>query len=405
MPTLPVQLDLFALLMLLGVAQGLFLGVFFLAGQRGRQLPNRCMGWLMLALSAVIGEIWLCYSNYIMRVLALVDFSEPVNFVLGPLFFLFIFTRIRGRLPWGWGWHFLLAGLWTINAVSWIYQPVEFKYNNFLEAWHPDLPRIAEPPYYLPEDFFGIRDYVNELTLASCLVYSVLALLTINRAYRERGQVIWQRSMDWLSPLRNLSFLFFLVPVLIVIVKLQFNEDLGDYILACYMTGVIYVTSFLVMRGSDFFVSQPQPVAEPPVAEPKKKYGKSSLPEAVEEAILVRLNHLLATSQPYLESDLSLPRLAERLETTPHHLSQLMNDRLGQTFFDWLATHRVAEARRLLADPTLAHLKIDEIAERVGYNSPSAFHTAFKRLTQQTPAQFREGGGLLSTSSRSARTS
>ena len=34
-------------------------------------------------------------------------------------------------------------------------------------------------------------------------------------------------------------------------------------------------------------------------------------------------------------------------------------------------------------------LTIEEIAERVGYNSKSAFNTAFKKITSQTPSVFR----------------
>ncbi|WP_245776558.1 helix-turn-helix transcriptional regulator [Spirosoma endophyticum] len=114
--------------------------------------------------------------------------------------------------------------------------------------------------------------------------------------------------------------------------------------------------------------------------------------EEVEEAILQKLTRLMEEQKPYLQSDLSLSKLAGQLNTSPHHLSQLLNDRLDQSFFDMLATYRVREAQLLLNDPATAHLKIDEIAERVGYNSTSAFHTAFKRLTNQTPAQFRAKG-------------
>ncbi len=391
MKVLPLNLDIFALIILLGVAQGLFLGMFFLTGTRRTDAANRCQGWLMLAVSAVIGEMFLCYSNYMARVPALVDFSEPLNFAMGPLFFLFVMARLRGRLPRFWTLHFIPAGLWTINAVSWLYQPAELKYNNFLEAWHPDLPPVPEPPAYLPEDFFGLRAYVNELTLVSCLIYAILGLLIIYRAYRARGQSFWRSESESLGSLRNLALMFLLVPVFIVLVKPQFVEDLGDYILACYLTGIIYVTSFLVMRGSTLFATPlPEPANPAPEPdEPKKKYEKSALSPEVEDAVLTRLNDLLATQKPYLDSTLSLPKLAGQLGTSPHHLSQLLNDRLGLTFFDWLATQRIAEARQLLSDPATAHFKIDEIAERVGYNSTSAFHTAFKRLTRQTPAQFR----------------
>lgn len=394
MQPLPLHLDLFALVILLGVAQGVFLGLFFLTGTRRSHLANHFVGWLMLALSAVIGEIFLGYSNYMARIPAWVDVSEPLNFVMGPLFFLFVAARVRAartwdQLPHWWALHFIPAELWTINAVSWLYQPIELKYNNFLEAWHPELPPVAEPAGYLPEDFFGLRDYINELTLASCLLYSVLALLMIYRSYRAQTQSFW-RGSGQIGVLRTLALLFLAVPLLIVIVKPQFTRDLGDYILACYLSGVIYTTSFLVMRGSTFFPALP--VASPePLAEARKKYEKSALSPEVEEAVLTRLTQLLATEKPYLSSTLSLPALAAQLGTSPHHLSQLLNNRLGLTFFDWLATQRIAEARQLLSDPATAYLKIDEIAERVGYNSPSAFHTAFKRLTSQTPAQFRAG--------------
>ena len=396
MQTLPIHLDLFALVIFLGVAQGVFLGIFFLTGARqvgshGQKMANRCLGWLMLALSAVIGEMFLCYSNYMFRALALVDFSEPLNFLMGPLFFLFVFARIRGRLPSGWGWHLLPAGLWLINAVSWLYQPSEVKYNNYLEAYHPELPFAAEPVHYLSEDFFGLRDYIDELTIVSCLLYNVLALVVIHRAYRQAGQPFWRKSPVRLAQLRNQSLLFLAVPALVVIIKPQFYHDLGDYLVACYLTLIIYSTSLRVMTGSTYFTDEPPlpPIASETDTEPKKKYEKSALSEEVEDAVLGKLARLLETEKPYLETDLSLPKLATRLNTSPHHLSQLLNDRLGQTFFDWLATYRIAEAQRLLSDSGTAHLKIDEIAERVGYNSPSAFHTAFKRITGQTPAQFR----------------
>ena len=391
MQTPPIHLDLFAVIILLGVAQAVFLGFFFLTGSRRRSVANRCLGWLMLGLSAVMGEIFLCYSNYIVRVLALVDFSEPANFVLGPLFFLFVYARIRGDLPRGWGWHLVPGILWATYSISWMYQPIELKYNNYLDAYHPERPFIPEPPAYLPEDFLGIRDYINELTLVSCLAYNVLALVFIYRAFQQVGATFWQRSPVRLGQLRNQTLLFLVLPLLIVLIKPQFQKDLGDYLLACYLTVVIYATSIRVMADSTYFASVPEPAS--PVlevdTEPKKKYGKSSLSEEVEEAILRKLTGLMAGQKPYLQPDLSLPKLAGLLNTSPHHLSQLLNDRLSQSFFELLATYRVRESQELLRDPATAHLKIDEIAERVGYNSTSAFHTAFKRLTGQTPAQFR----------------
>ena len=344
----------------------------------------------MLALSAVSGEIFLNYTNYTFRLLWTVDFAESINFVLGPLFYFFVFSRIQQRLPKYWGWHLVPFVIWLANSVTWLYQPIEVKYNAYINSQHPELPFIRQYAYW-DDDFTGLRDYINEMTLLSCLVYAVLALITIRRATRSADKVNGHYK---LASLRILSLLFALMPFLIVLVKPQFYHDVGDYLLATYVAATIYTTSFLVMRGSDFFrLEMPgQPTvmeAEPQPTELKKKYEKSALSEEVEDAVLSKLSRLLDAEKPYLNSDLSLPKLAARLDTSPHNLSQLLNDRLGQTFFDWLASYRIAEAQRLLNEPTTTHLKIEEIAERVGYNSTSAFHTAFKRLTNQTPAQYR----------------
>ncbi|WP_420150249.1 helix-turn-helix transcriptional regulator [Spirosoma sp.] len=402
MQTLPVHLDLFALIILLGIAQGLFLGVFFLtrpnlSGEQGHNVANRCLGFFMLAVSAIITEIFLCYTNYMFRVLWLIDFTEPLNFTIGPLFFFFVYARVHHRLPQSWGWHLIPFGIWAVNSITWFYQPVEYKYNSYIHAYHPELKYVTSHNY-IPDDFTNLRDYVSEITLLSCLIYGIWSALVVWQAYRKSGDRFGGKLSVQLGQLRNLAILNVTFPILISIVKPNYYEDLGDYILACYVTVLIYATSYLVMRGSTFFneappLAQPLParVDEPPT-EPRKKYEKSSLSEELENAVLSKLTNLIRTDKPYLESDLSLPKLAERLNTSPHHLSQLLNDRLGQTFFDWLATYRIAEAKLLLNDPAMAHIKIDEIAERVGYNSPSAFHTAFKRLTNQTPAQYRATG-------------
>jgi AraC-like DNA-binding protein len=395
MKTLPVHLDLFAVIILLGIAQGLFLGIFFLTGSRGRSITNRCIGWLMLGLSAIMAEIFLCYTNYIFQVLWLVDFSEPINFTLGPLFFCFVYTRLHKRLPNRWRWHFLPAFVWLINSFTWMYQSVEFKYNSYINAYHPELSFVPKVNY-IEDDFTQLRDYVSEMTLLSCLIYGVLALIAVWKIYRQYRYSFWGKATPALTQVRNLVLLNLALPVIGFAIKPQFYEDLGDYILACYITMVIYTTSFLVMRGSDFASEEPEPLPETLL--PRKKYEKSALSEEVEEAVLQKLTRLMEDEKPYLESDLSLPKLAQRLNTSPHTLSQLMNDRLEQSFFDLLATYRVREAQQLLQDSATTNLKIDEIAERVGYNSSSAFHTAFKRLTGQTPAQFR----ATTTSSRSA---
>ena len=89
----------------------------------------------------------------------------------------------------------------------------------------------------------------------------------------------------------------------------------------------------------------------------------------------------------FLQPDFSLPDLAQKLNVSVHALSQAINEGLGKSFFEMVAVYRIEEAKRFLKEQP--NIKIEEIAEQVGYNSKSSFNTAFKKITGKTPSEFR----------------
>ena len=93
--------------------------------------------------------------------------------------------------------------------------------------------------------------------------------------------------------------------------------------------------------------------------------------------------------KPYLDANLTLQELAGRVSISLNHLSQLLNERLNQTFFDFVNSYRVQEAKRELCNPAKAHLTILAIAYDVGFNSKSSFNSAFKKHTGITPSEFK----------------
>ena len=79
--------------------------------------------------------------------------------------------------------------------------------------------------------------------------------------------------------------------------------------------------------------------------------------------------------------------MAGQPKTSTHQLSQVINEGLGKSFFEMTAEYRVDEAKLLLKDQP--NIKVEEIAEQVGYNSKSSFNTLFKKLTGKTPSEWR----------------
>jgi AraC-like DNA-binding protein len=120
-----------------------------------------------------------------------------------------------------------------------------------------------------------------------------------------------------------------------------------------------------------------------------RRYAKSALAPEVMSRLLSRLDELMLQQHTYLDPDLSLPRLAEHIGCSVNHLSQAINAGHGVSFFDYINGFRIAEAKRVLGAGDPRATPILDIALAVGFNSTSTFYTAFKRVTGQTPAQYR----------------
>jgi len=70
-----------------------------------------------------------------------------------------------------------------------------------------------------------------------------------------------------------------------------------------------------------------------------------------------------------------------------HHLTQLLNLHLGISFSDLIKNYRIDEAIRLLQENK--DLKIINLVFETGFQSKSAFNSAFKEITGMTPQEYR----------------
>ena len=94
----------------------------------------------------------------------------------------------------------------------------------------------------------------------------------------------------------------------------------------------------------------------------------------------------------WLDQHLAEPYVLADLAAAFHVSARTMLRRLqaesGQTPLGYLQQQRVNLAKRLLDSGTLS---VAQITARVGYNDVATFSTLFKRLTGQSPAQYRRG--------------
>ena len=116
--------------------------------------------------------------------------------------------------------------------------------------------------------------------------------------------------------------------------------------------------------------------------------AEESLPETGpdREAHGYVVRNALAWMQAHCTEHLTLEDVASHVYVSQWHLSKLINRETGSGFLDLLNRMRVDAAKSLLADPGR---RIVDAAYDAGFADVAHFSKTFKKLTGQTPGEYR----------------
>ncbi|MBM9578745.1 helix-turn-helix transcriptional regulator [Leptospira sp. 201903070] len=144
-----------------------------------------------------------------------------------------------------------------------------------------------------------------------------------------------------------------------------------------------------------FFVSQIYPITFNLLSETMSRlqYEKSTLNRLNPEEMKKKVICLMVTKKAHLDPGLSLKSMSERLEISPHQLSELLNQYLNTNFNSFVNFYRIQEAKDSLLNE--GEKTILTIAYESGFNSLSVFNATFKKEVGVTPRFFRKQKGEI----------
>ncbi len=371
----PQRLDIFAFIIFLGVVQGFFFAYFLLRKPKVSGPKNTYLGLFLFIYSAALLEVFLCYTGLIVHVLWLVDYSESANFLNGPLLYFLVLSFLQKDLPRKHMLHYLPFIFYLLYMGFFFLQGPEHKFNAFISAYYPDLEHV-ESIRQFSADPLGIKKYINPISVIHSAIYIGLSMMAIFKAIRKDQLRFFRGADKEIAWMRNLLILGVISYLFWVVKSFTGLRDVQDHIGATLHTLIIYFVGFRILREG---VTSP--------VKPADKYSKSSLSVERKQRIIQRLDQLNREESYYLDHSLSMADLAKKTGTTHHHLSQVLNEELGQSYTDYINTLRVDYAKKLLLEKP--NTKIEEIAEQAGFNSKSTFNTAFKKFAGLTPSLFR----------------
>ena len=389
---------LFSTFLLLGAAHGLFLALALVNVRSGNPLAHRLLALLTLTFAADLGIDFLLQSRYLLLFPKLILVEAVTSFLYGPLAYLYVRVltateefRFSGK-TWV---HFLPFALSVLAVIPF--------------ALQSDSQVIAQVYEDAGVDNLGLWAIglllVEIVPIPQIGIYIWLSVRLIgrhSRNIREQFSFVERISLRWLRNLLiALGVLFALYVFALLFAGFLGIGEQAETTLSVMMVTVIYAMGYMGIRQPAIFAhggsgttSVTEPVAAPAGdrAEPvRKKYQKSALDADMSSALLAELQRHMAEARPDLDSTLTLTQLAGQMRISPNYLSQVINEQTGSNFFDFINQHRVEAAKERLRQPGQSNIL--NIAMDAGFNSKSAFYTAFKQHTDMTPGQFRKSTG------------
>lgn len=386
-----ISTTLYSTTLLLGAAHGIFLALALITVKSGNIAALRLLALLTLTFAIDLAVNYLRVAGYLAEWPRLAFIESAGTFLYGPFLYFYV-VALTSRKEWRWSarrWlHFLpfvagvallvpFLGLSDEILVDRIYADADVTEALGALAWGGDVVDV------LPRLLIGIY-----------LLMSIRRLLQHGRHIRDHFSLIEHISLNWL---RNLLIAFGVIYGLYLVALAFGGKGPVESLLNVAIVVIIYTLGYLGLRQPIIFTQRDQGAradsrgpADSPAAAHPAKYRKSALDDESSRMLLNELQELMKSEQPYLDSKLTLAQLADRLGISSNYLSQVINQQTGSNFFDYINGHRVAAAKEILADPARADHNVLTVAMDSGFNSKSAFYTAFKHHANMTPSQYRQ---------------
>ncbi len=309
--------------------------------------------------------------------------SMPLSLVHGPFLFLYTSKKTSGKSFTFYDLlHFTPLILWFVFTFNFYFlspkKQIEVFINQGKEFDTQNMIRVV-------------------ITYLSGVIYYILSLLVLikfHKKIKQRFSDIEKINFNWLF--------YFIIWNFFIWLFILFNQENIAYALISFF--ILWIGYFGFRQTDVFFEKNirldhhiipenyPNPIDEKIEnldAETllENKYKNNLLNEEDAKTIEKKLLEYLIKDKPYLNTELTLQELAEKIGILPNTLSYVINASLGKNFYDLINEYRVNEFINLYQNSnnkyTILSLALDS-----GFNSKSSFNRNFKKIKGITPSEF-----------------
>lgn len=370
-------------ILIIGTFESIFL-LLLLLGKKNKSLPDYLLGVIFVLYAISIGSVYLELQNIKdnFTYSSITNISWIFLFLHGPALWFYIKSLSDPE--------FRFKSLYLLHFIPFIFFSV-FQYYNFINLTVPEKIRFLENDLFKEQVSYKITVLAIGVSTIS---YNIWALNLIRRR-RERLMQQYSKIEDidlgWLNALTIAALICYSVNVALFSLDLIFHFATYKFLMFLtnsFATVYVLFLGYFGIRQGNIFINN--------VREIRESGNKSTLNETgspvitTDDAFVRTLVRNMEEKQPYLDPDLTISRLSEMLNVKIEFLSEVLNSRLNQNFFDFTNKYRVEEFKIQCLLKANSHLSIMGIAYNCGFNSKASFYRAFKKFEGMSPTAYIE---------------
>jgi AraC-like DNA-binding protein len=373
---------IYTTLLNIAIFQGIVLGFIILKSSLFNSNSNKYLAYLIFTLSIIllnhVFEIEEAFTPY--PFLRFIDHVEWV-FLIPAFMFLFIINRIDDTVK--------------IKQKSYLCF-IPFAYSAVLSITQ-DLDHVAGI-YTIPESGIGLVKILGLIHLA--LAVTFIPLLPLYSYFMIRHLKDSQEKKWIITLLTIVSLLLFAFIIICVAgLLLQYNISSTMSVLALSATFIIHWTAYIgiykykLAKNKDAvynFLNKDLAISYNNV-----QIVQNSRPEEYRESITVdnlyfqKLEILCKDQHIYTDSTLNREKVAEKLGISAGYVSQIINSVTGDNFANYINKFRVEAVKEMISNFEYENYNLLAIGLESGFTSKTTFYKAFKKVTGQTPNEYK----------------
>jgi len=120
------------------------------------------------------------------------------------------------------------------------------------------------------------------------------------------------------------------------------------------------------------------------------KYKNSKLSEEKIDEYAKKIIEYVESTKAFKNPKISIQLITKDIGISPHNFSQVINQKLGKNFYEFINQYRIDEVKKLLNDPANQNKNLLDISCEAGFGSKSVFNSIFKEFEKISPSQYRK---------------